>query len=116
MAPSNFTDFFRSCKTLVPDSTYQNGINIFQITKKHSFIFKSKKKDSIPNGFSKLLLKKKSHKFTEIPNKKQPQALLFILNDRKNAAGMISMLESYGNTIARVSRKSTANSTIIFLK
>lgn len=74
------------------------------------FIFKTKKKKTIPQWVVDATSKEEeSHKFTirYLNKNKSPQALLFILNKKENASGMISMLQEFSGLTLGKSRKSS---------
>ena len=86
-------------KSLVPDEDISKWSQVLpEYQESFFFIFKSKKKNRIPSWVIDATSKEvESHKFTirYLDKRKRPQALLFVLDDRSKASGMLSMLQSY---------------------
>ena len=86
-------------ETLVPDENLEKWRDVLpQYRQSFFFIFRSKKRDAIPQWVLDSTSKKvEQHKFTVryIDKYRRPQALLFVLDDKSKASGMLNMLESY---------------------
>ena len=105
-----------SKETLVPDKNLEKLKNVLpQYSKTFFFFFKTKKKDAIPQWVLDSTSEKvEEHKFTVryIDKNRRPQTLLFVLDDRSKASGMLNMLESYSGLPIGGSR--TSNDTLSY--
>ena len=103
-------------ESLVPDENLEKWRNVLpQYRESFFFIFRSKKKDAIPQWVLDSTSKKvEQHKFTVryIDKYRRPQALLFVLDDKSKASGMLNMLESYSGLPIGGSR--TSNDTLSY--
>ena len=98
-------------ESLVPDESLEKWKNVLpQYRESFFFIFRSKKRDAIPQWVIDSTSKKvEKHKFTVryIDKYRRPQALLFVLDDKSKASGMLNMLESYSGLPIGGSRTSS---------
>ncbi len=103
-------------ESLVPDENLEKWKNVLpQYRESFFFIFRSKKRDAIPKWVLDATSKKvEQHKFTVryIDKYRRPQALLFVLDDKSKASGMLNMLESYSGLPIGSSR--TSNDTLSY--
>ena len=104
-----------SKETLVPDENLEKWKNVLPQYSKSFFFFFKTKKDAIPQWVLDSTSEKvEQHQFTVryIDKNRRPQALLFVLDDRSKASGMLNMLESYSGLPIGGSR--TSNDTLSY--